>query len=129
MKERNVRIVIVLVILAIHWIIATGGRAWVYQHVESVPVRTLFGCLPSFYSVIGLTSLFLIFDPKRRRSMPFLVGLASLIYEITGDFGRTSGSGTQFDPYDITAILLGVLIGYLLERYYFNRRFSTSSSV
>ena len=54
--------------------------------------------------------------------MPLIVGFASLLYEISGDFGRTSGSGTFVDRNDIVAILIGIVFAYLIERLFFKEK-------
>jgi hypothetical protein len=116
MNERNKRIIIVVSIVIIHLIIATNIRFLARENNWNWIIQILLGSIPSFYSVIGLTSLANLFDKKKKMTMPFIVGFASLLYEITGDFGRTSGSGTVIDYYDIAAILLGVIIAYIIER-------------
>lgn len=119
MNDKNIRVIIVLGVLIIHLLIATKIRFIAYQNNWGIIIQIVLGSIPSFYSVIGLTSLANIFEKTKRLKMIFIVGFACLLYEITGDFGRTSGSGTNFDVYDIAAILIGILISYLLEKYYF----------
>ena len=127
MKERNKRIIIVVSIVVIHLIIATNIRFLARENNWNWIIQILLGSIPSFYSVIGLTSLANLFEKNRKLIMPIIVGFASLIYEITGDFGRTSGSGTVIDYYDIAAILLGVIIAYVIERK-FNKKEKTKSN-
>ena len=116
--ERNKRIVIVVSVLIIHLIIATNIRFIAHENNWNWITQIVLGSIPSLYSVIGLTSLANLFEKKRKAQMPFIVGLASLLYEVTGDFGRTSGSGTVVDYYDISAILIGVLLAYLIEKWF-----------
>ena len=116
--ERNIRIIIVFSVFVIHLIIATNIRFIAHENNWNWIIQIVLGSIPSLYSVIGLTSLANLFDKKRKPKMPFIVGIASLLYEITGDFGRTSGSGTVVDYIDITAILIGVLLAYLIEKWF-----------
>jgi len=116
MSERTKRIIIVVSVLIIHLIIATNIRFLARENNWNWIIQLILGSIPSLYSVIGLTSLANLIDKKRKLKMPFIVGVASLLYEVTGDFGRTSGSGTFVDYYDIVAILIGVLLSYLIER-------------
>ena len=39
---------------------------------------------------------------------PLIAGIACLLYEITGDFGRTPRNGSTVDNYDFAAILIGI---------------------
>ena len=116
--ERNKRIIIVVSVLIIHLIIATNIRFIAHENNWNWIIQIVLGSIPSLYSVIGLTSLANLFDKKRKTKMPFIVGIASLLYEITGDFGRTSGSGTVVDYFDISAIFIGILLAYLIEKWF-----------
>ncbi|HOJ90063.1 MAG TPA: hypothetical protein PLH86_03135 [Saprospiraceae bacterium] len=90
--------------------------------------KFILGIIPSFYSVIGGTLLFNIFEKKKRElKMPLYIGLASLLYEVTGDFGRKTGFGSTIDPWDVLAIFLGILSAYLIEKYYFLKNRKTVS--
>ena len=116
MSERTKRIIIVISVVVIHLIIATNIRFIARENNWIWVIQIILGSIPSLYSVIGLTSLANIFEQKRKLKMPLIVGIASLLYEVTGDFGRTSGSGTFVDYYDVAAILIGVFLSYLIER-------------
>lgn len=124
MKEKYTRIAIVIGVLIVHFLVATKIRFLAYENHWNIVIQVLLGSIPSFYSVIGLTQLANLIEKTKQLRTPFIVGAACLAYEITGDFGRTSGSGTQVDIYDVAAIPLGVLIAYLLEKFYFEKRYS-----
>ncbi|MCB0659680.1 MAG: hypothetical protein KDC04_02020 [Saprospiraceae bacterium] len=123
-KELNQRILITISLLGIHFLVSYLRIIAVEKHWSEF-IKFIFGILPSFYSVIGLTVAFNIFENKRQLKMPFIVGLASLIYEVTGDFGRKQGRGSTVDLMDIAAIILGIFVSYLIERYYFAKKFKT----
>jgi len=116
MQEKNKRVIIVLSVVIIHLIIATNIRFLAREHNWHWIIQIILGSIPSFYSVVGLSSLVNIFEKKKKLRTPIIVGVASLLYEVTGDFGRTSGSGTYIDQFDIAAILLGIIIAYFIER-------------
>lgn len=119
MTNKNKRALTVMGVLIFHLIIATKIRFIANQNNWGIIIQTVLGCIPSFYSVIGLTSMANLFEKNKRFKMPLIVGFACLLYEITGDFGRASGNGSTVDIYDIVAILIGILVSYLLEKYYF----------
>lgn len=123
-KERNQRILITLSLLGIHFLVSYLRIIAVEKHWSEL-IKFIFGIIPSFYSVIGLTIAFNIFENKRQHKMPFIVGLASLIYEVTGDFGRNHGRGSTVDLMDVAAIILGIFASYLIEKYYFAKKFKT----
>lgn len=78
------------------------------QDTQTLIIQTVLGCIPSFYSVIGFTSMAKQFEKTKQLMTPLIAGIAWLLYEITGDFGRTSGNGSTVDIYDIVAILIGI---------------------
>lgn len=118
-KERNQRLIITILLLLFHFYVHYL-RIYSVQNNWNVVFKFILGIIPSYYSVIGGVILFNLFEKKNRElKMPLYVGVASLLYEVTGDFGRKSGFGSTVDIWDVCAILLGILSAYFIERYYF----------
>jgi len=126
-KERNQRVLIAILLLLFHFYIHYLRISAVEKNWD-MAFKFILGIIPSFYSVIGGTLLFNIFEKKKRElKMPLYIGLASLLYEVTGDFGRKTGFGSTIDPWDVLAIFLGILSAYLIEKYYFLKNRKTVS--
>lgn len=124
-KERNQRLIIAILLLLLHFFVHYLRISAVEKHWDTT-FKFILGIIPSFYSVIGGTLLFNIFEKKKRElKMPLYIGIASLLYEVTGDFGRKTGFGSTIDTWDVLAILFGILLAYLIERYYFLRNRKT----
>lgn len=124
-KERNQRLLIAILLLLLHFFIHYLRISAVEKNWGTT-FKFILGIIPSFYSVIGGTLLFNIFEKnKRELKMPFYIGVASLLYEVTGDFGRKTGLGSTIDTWDVLAIFFGILSAYLIERYYFLRNRKT----
>lgn len=124
-KETKSRLITAILLLLAHFFVHYLRTTAVENNWGST-FKFILGIIPSFYSVIGGVILFNLFEKKNRElKMPLYVGVASLLYEVTGDFGRKSGFGSTVDIWDVCAILLGILSAYFIERYYFLRNRKT----
>lgn len=122
MKSKNIRWWIVSVVTLFYLVFAIKIRPMAYAENWHNGLQIFFGCLPNLIAVIGLTSLFNIFIQKEKHLKSiFYVGIAVLLYEITGGFGRKSGIGITFDYLDIVATFVGMIVSYFIEKSFLKK--------
>lgn len=108
---------ILVLTTGLYFYLAIHMRPRAYQENWNSAIQLLLGCLPNFIAVIGATSLINLVSKDNAIYKPTLqAGVAVLIYEVTGGFGRSTGIGITFDYWDILATVLGVLAAIPLER-------------
>lgn len=116
MKNKKIRLLILLLIVGFYLIFAIEIRPNVYSQPNKLILKKVLGCLPNFIAVIAATNFIQLFNNDDKIFKPILYsGIAILLYEVTGGFGRKSGIGITFDYLDIIATLIGVVIAYIIE--------------
>lgn len=131
--NRNVRIYILkinLILFALLYSLITLNKSILRPNLNHIPFFKWFlGCLPnflaSFFITMTITVAVLYRKPKYARGIVYLAGIILFFIFMLEEYIPFWGVSETFDPYDILASGLGVVLAFLfyeiIRRKYKNK--------